>query len=163
MIEQNMVVVERFMRAEPARIFRALTVAEELERWFFSAARTDPRTGGDYRIEWQHAEEPERNHARFGTYRRLVPDELVEFEWHGTRKAPAGDLPPTLVTITLTPRDGGTLVRLVHTGWPQNEDGAGLLKGHDMGWTFYMENLEAWLTGGPDRRREMFGQLVAAR
>lgn len=162
MIESNVVVVERFIRADPDRIYRALTVAEEMERWFFSSVTTDPRVGGEYRMQWRSAQDATRDHERFGTYTRLIPNELVEFEWHGVRKAQAGSLPPTLVTITLTPQPGGTLLRLVHSGWPTDDDGVGLCNGHDMGWTFYVENLEACLAGGPDRRAEQFGQLVGS-
>jgi uncharacterized protein YndB with AHSA1/START domain len=36
--------------ADPARIFRALTLPEELERWFAEHAEVAPHVGGDYRF-----------------------------------------------------------------------------------------------------------------
>jgi uncharacterized protein YndB with AHSA1/START domain len=37
--------------ADRARIFKALTLAEELMKWFPSVAKTDPQAGGKMRYE----------------------------------------------------------------------------------------------------------------
>src|SRR2546422_9768974 len=37
--------------AEPARVWKALTMAEELTRWWCNAAEVDPREGGRYLFE----------------------------------------------------------------------------------------------------------------
>jgi len=160
MSESNSVVVEKFIKADPKRVHRALTESVEMERWFFTDATTDPRPGGNYKIRWRSEKEPARDHDRFGRYLRFVAHELVEFEWRGTIKGGAETLPDTVVTITLAPQPGGTLVRLVHAGWPDSAEGRGLCESHRGGWNFYITNLAAYIEGGADRRREHFGQRI---
>lgn len=104
--------------------------------------------------------DPSRDHDRFGKYLELVPNSRIVFEWCGPECGTDREMPNTTVAISLTPRDGGTLVRLVHSGWPQTSEGQNARGPHVDGWNFYMDNLASFLTGGPDRREEAFGQLV---
>lgn len=156
------VVVERLIAAPPARIYKALTEASELEKWFFTDARTNPKVGGDYRIRWRSDATPEKDHDRFGKYLELIPNAKVSFEWQGENSGPCGmqGVGITVVTITLTPVAEGTLVRLVHSGWPTTEIAQKTREGHNGGWTFYLENLQRFLSGGEDRRAENHGQTV---
>jgi uncharacterized protein YndB with AHSA1/START domain len=48
------------------------------------------------------------------------------------------------VEITLTPADGGTLVRLTHSGLPSTE----AAEAHGHGWDQYMPRLAIAATGG---------------
>jgi len=155
------VVVERVIRATPDRVFRALTVASELEKWFFTEARTDPRTGGAYHITWKSDDgAPHRQHSRHGKYLEIVPNRRVTFEWIGAPDERT-DQPyslrgtRTVVTITLTPEGDGTRLRLVHSGFPDTDHGRDLAASHTKGWTFFAGNLDAYLNGGPDQRPEM--------
>ncbi|HBS28393.1 MAG TPA: hypothetical protein DEB06_02835 [Phycisphaerales bacterium] len=162
---EHEVVVERMIKASPQRIFRALTDAGELEKWFFSECRTDPRAGGDYRFKWRSPDEPDRDHDRFGSYLEFIPDERLVFEWLGE---PTGRfaLPKgmrSIVTITLAKRAEGTLLRLVHTGWPDTQQSAALRDSHASGWTFYMGNLDRFLNGAEDLRAAHHAQQIGSR
>jgi uncharacterized protein YndB with AHSA1/START domain len=42
------IVITKQIAAQPERVFRALTDADELGRWFASTAESDPHTGGEY-------------------------------------------------------------------------------------------------------------------
>ena len=160
------VVVERLIRATPQRIFRALTVASELEKWFFTDVRTDPRPGGAYRMEWKAGQGcEETDHSRIGTYLEVVPDRRLVFEWLGVpdeRHDRGYSLrgAHTVVTITLTPEGDATRLRLVHTGFADSDHGHTTAASHTNGWTFYMGNLDRYLTGGADERAREFRQLV---
>lgn len=158
------VTVERFIAATPARVFRALTDAAELEQWFFSDAHTDPRTGGSYRMRWRSMTDRARDHDRFGNYIELIPDRKVVFEWKGdpSQQFGLGDIQGTIVTITLTPEAGGTRVTLVHSGWPTDPEGRDWADKHNGGWTFYLENLSHFLGSGPDLRESHHGQAIKA-
>jgi uncharacterized protein YndB with AHSA1/START domain len=165
-VSTTSVTVERFIPATAARLYRALTVASELEQWFFSDVQTDPRAGGTYKMRWRSKAEPARDHDRFGRYLELVPDRKVVFEWKGdpSQKLGMGDFQSTIVTITLSPArvDGtdGTNVKLVHAGWPTSEHGQDWAGKHEGGWTFYLGNLSNYLGSGPDMREAHHGQAV---
>ncbi len=149
------ITVEKHINATPARIFRALTDAEELKTWFFSEAKTDPRTGGSYEMTWRSAKDASRDHSRFGKYLEVVPDRKIVFEWKGEvgcKGESRETLPDTVVTITLTPRDGGTLVTLVHAQWPDSDFGRTQRESHNGGWTFYLQNLADVIEGRADQR-----------
>ena len=50
----------------------------------------------------------------------------------------------SLVEIDLLDRDGGTLVRMTHTGLPNAYECAG----HTKGWTYYLDRLGVAAAGG---------------
>ena len=156
------VVVEKFIKAAPARVYRALTDARELERWFFTHAESDPRPGGGYRLRYESLDKPNDDHDRFGRYLELVPGEKVVFEWKGDGPGSYRLPPDTIVSIMLTPEGGGTRVRFVHSGWPAGKAGQKDRDSHEGGWNFFVGNLASMLEGGPDLRlgRTDFRQRV---
>lgn len=158
------VVVERTIKASPERIYSALTQPSELERWFFTECSVSPApaaVGGAYKHTWRGAK-PE--HSRFGRFLELIPGRKVVFEWRSEpgRAMDLSAFGDTIVTITLTPEAQGTRVRLVHSGWNAAPGAAEMRSGHEKGWTFYVENLERYLTGGRDLRPQHHGQQVTS-
>jgi uncharacterized protein YndB with AHSA1/START domain len=124
------------------RVFRALTEADELGRWFASSAESDPRAGGEYVLRFAFEDES-RNHTYSGRYEAVTPDERVRYPWNGR-------FGETTVEFVLEPRDSGTEVRLVHSGWA--EQAAESRELHEQGWGFFLDNLERYLTGVEDQR-----------
>jgi uncharacterized protein YndB with AHSA1/START domain len=138
--------------ASPDRVFRALTEADELAGWFPSSAESDPRTGGDYVLRFQFAD-GSRNHTYAGQYEDVTPNERVRYPWNGQ----FGD---TTVEFTLRQSDGGTELRLVHSGWSDEAEESGRM--HEQGWGFFLDNLERYLTGGDDQRGAAMQQETAS-
>lgn len=136
--------------APPGRVFRALTDAGELARWWVSTAETDPRTGGDYVLRFEFEDEA-RNHTYSGRYEQVTPDERVRFPWNGA-------FGETTVEFALGSSDGGTDLRLVHSGW--SDDAAETREAHVQGWQFFLDNLERYLTGGEDQRGGPLGMKI---
>jgi uncharacterized protein YndB with AHSA1/START domain len=133
--------------APPERVFRALTDADEIARWFASSAEADARTGGDYVLRFEFDDESQ-NHTYSGQYEQVTPGERVRYPWNGA-------FGETTVEFTLRPSDGGTDVRLVHGGW--SDEAAETRERHDQGWRFFLDNLERYVTGGADQRAATFG------
>ena len=125
-----------FVPVPPDEAFALVTEPERLRRWQAVAARVDLRAGGDYR--WTIVP----GHTAAGTVTEVDPGRRVVLSWGWT-----GDdsLPPgaSTVTISLTPGDGGTFVRLVHEGLTEEQ-----VVGHTEGWDHYLDRLVAAAADG---------------
>ncbi len=133
---------ELFIDAPPAVVYELLTDPTRFVEWMAPTARLDPKPGGE--VTWIHA----NGDRVVGTFVELVPDRRIVFTF-GWDRDDVG-IPPgsTTVTIDLRPHDGGTHVRLVHSGL------AGpMADAHRGGWDNYLARLAAVATGedpGPD-------------
>jgi uncharacterized protein (TIGR03086 family) len=126
---------------DPDATFDLVTQPERLRRWLTVAARVDLRAGGGFR--WT----VNPGHHAAGTIVDVDPGKRVMFTFGWEEDA---DLPPgaSTVTVTLTPVDGGTEVRLVHDGL--NDEQAAR---HAEGWNHFLGRLvDAGRDGdaGPD-------------
>ena len=129
------IVVERTMPHPPQKIWRALTQAPMIAEWLMEndfapsvghrfTFRAKPMQGwsGVTHCEVIELDEP----------RRLV------YRWGDGSESTSGLR--TVVAWTLTPLDGGTLVRMEHSGFrPQDEGGYQAMSG---GWPRIVERLE---------------------
>ena len=134
----------RTTEASPERVFRAWTDADELSRWWTTTAESDARTGGAFAYGFEF-EDASRNHTYTGTYHDVTPGERVSYPWQ------AG-LGETTVDVRLEPAGEGTKVTLLHSGWgddAQADEAVGL---HEQGWSFFLDNLVAYLDRGEDLR-----------
>ncbi|MGB0969720.1 MAG: TIGR03086 family metal-binding protein [Mycobacterium sp.] len=115
---------------EPAAVFALITEPDRLRRWLAVTARVELCTGGEYR--WTITP----GHVAAGTIIEVDPGNRVVLSWGWED----GDPPPgcSTVSITLTPVDGGTEVRLIHDGL--NEEQAAR---HAEGWNHYLDRLVA--------------------
>ena len=115
---------------DPEATFALITQPERLRRWMAVAARVELRPGGDYR--WTVTP----GHTAAGTVVDVEPGKRVVFSWgwEDGDPAPGG----STVTLTLTPVDAGTEVRLVHDGL--NDEQAAH---HAVGWNHFMDRLVA--------------------
>jgi len=126
---------------DPEATFHLVTQPERLRRWLTVAARVDLRAGGGYR--WT----VNPGHHAAGTIVDVDPGKRMMFTFGWEEDA---DLPPgaSTVTVTLTPVDGGTEVRLVHDGLTDEQ-----AVRHAEGWNHFLGRLvDAGRDGdaGPD-------------
>lgn len=122
------IVVEQWIEAPPATVYRYLTEPDKWRRWQGIDADLDAREGGIFSMLMANG-----MRAR-GEFVRLVEDELVVFTW-GWVDNPV--IPPgsTTVEVSLTEKDEGTLLKLIHH-LPASE--ADL---HLAGWGHYLPRL----------------------
>lgn len=130
---------ELFIRATAERVFRALTVAGELERWFVSAARHDAVPGGPLWLHW------EGDGTAEGRYLVVEPPHRLVYEWSSTPGS-------TRVTIELTPEADGTRLRLHEVGFGEGEDWDALFAGETSGWGTLLAALKTWVETGHETR-----------
>jgi len=133
---------ETQIAAPPATVFAFLTDPDRIVRWMGTEAETELHPGGLYLLKGIHTRT-----AR-GAFREVVPVHRLaySFGWEGLEEVPPGS---SLVEIDLIDRDGGTLLRMTHSGLPSAEQCAS----HASGWAHYTDRLAAAAAGrdpGPD-------------
>jgi uncharacterized protein YndB with AHSA1/START domain len=131
---------ETQIAAPPATVFAFLTDPQKILSWMGAEADTNAQPGGLYLIK-DVAGRPGRT-AR-GQFREVVPVHRLaySFGWEGDEAVPPGS---SLVEIDLIDRDGGTLMRMTHTGLPSTVECAN----HAKGWAYYLGRLSVAASGG---------------
>jgi uncharacterized protein YndB with AHSA1/START domain len=142
------------LQASPETVFRALTDAGELARWFASSVESDPRPGGSFTYRYEF-EDASRDHTYSGEYRDATPNERVAYPWNGK-------LGTTEVELRLQPANGGTHVTLEHSGWGTGADWDESIELHRQGWGFFLDNLKGYLERGEDTRAQAMGMKTPA-
>ncbi|HEX6330307.1 MAG TPA: SRPBCC domain-containing protein [Actinomycetota bacterium] len=129
--------VEERIEATLAEVFEHLIDPAQYVRWMGAEAVLEPRPGGTYRVHIPH-----RGVARGEFVTVEAPHRIVfTWGWDGDGVVPPGS---STVEVTLHERDGATLVRLRHSGLPDEESG----RAHEGGWRKYLGRLDAVTTGG---------------
>ena len=130
----------QYIEASTSQVFKALTDADELVKWFVIKARFDPRKGGLVELDW-----PSRKH-RAGKILKFELDKCLEIPWsHGTR-----------VRFDLKPTRKGTALTLTHEGWMEDKIWSQDFIGHCVRWTYYLMNLKSWIEFGNDLRSNVY-------
>ena len=137
---------ETQIAAPPATVFAFLTDPEKILNWMGTEATTEAHPGGLYLVKSIGGD-----HARAarGAFREVVPVHRLaySFGWEGGEEVPPGS---SLIEIDLIDRDGGTLLRMTHSGLPN----AAQCAKHDTGWAHYLSRLAMTAAGrnpGADR------------
>jgi uncharacterized protein YndB with AHSA1/START domain len=109
MTEAHAIDCEIMIAAPPERVFRYFVEPAAMAQWLGQQHRLDPRPGGIFRVTVS------RGAVASGTYLQVTPYSRVVFTWGWEGR---DDLPPgaSLVEIELEACQGGTLVRLHHSG-----------------------------------------------
>ena len=138
---------ETEIAAPPATVFAFLTDPEKIMSWMGTEATTEAHPGGLYLLKDVGGR---RGRTARGVFREVVPVHRLaySFGWEGDEAVPPGS---SLIEIDLIDQDGGTLLRMTHTGLPDAEQCAL----HAWGWTHYLARLTVAAAGGdpgPDSR-----------
>ena len=135
--------VERLMVAPPDILFKAWT--QQIDRWFAAPGSVimqgEVNTVFYFETVYQAETQSEaQRHPHYGRFLRLEQDRLIEMTWvtgeGGTKGA------ETVVTVELEPQSDGTLLRLSHKGFPDEES----WNKHEYAWPFVLEQLDKQMT-----------------
>jgi len=126
--------VEQRIAAQPATVFAYLTDPAKFVEWMGVGAELDPEAGGAFRID------VDGTHIASGVYREVDPPHRVVMTWGWEGDADVGP-GSTTVEVTLTPAEGGTLLRLRHIGLPNEAQRVS----HRQGWGLYTTKLAGLL------------------
>jgi uncharacterized protein YndB with AHSA1/START domain len=127
---------EVLVKADPSTIF-ALLIEPGMQSWLGTDVEFDARPGGLYKIKVGG------DHPALGEFVEVTPNEKVVFTFGWNEPGhpiPAGS---TKVAITLIPEGDETLVRLVHSGLPDDA-----ISDHEEGWQHFLDRLATVAVGG---------------
>ena len=131
------------INASADKIVSALTESVQLEKWFPTEAKTEPREGGRYYLKFIRPGEDD--HEVEGKFTEISPRK-VSTTW------PMEGLGDTSVDWIISSSGSGTQVRMVHNdvgeGGPWDQVRAMM----DPGWGMFVNNLKNYLEGGDDLR-----------
>ena len=139
----EVLIVRRVIPVRREHVFAAWLDPVSLATWMRPGETTgaivevDPRVGGRFRILMQNEQGGGYEHQ--GEYLAIEPPSLLSFTWISA----ATDRRPTIVTVELHERDGGTELVLTHRRLPAERVDA-----HRRGWTDIVRLLETALAAG---------------
>jgi uncharacterized protein YndB with AHSA1/START domain len=145
MTDANVVRREIQIAAPRATVFAFLTDPEKIVSWMGAEATTEAQPGGVYLVKGVGG----RVNTARGAFREVVPVHRLaySFGWEENGEVPPGS---SLIEIDLFEKDGGTLLRMTHSGLPNAEQCAN----HEKGWAHYLARLRMAASGqnpGADR------------
>jgi uncharacterized protein YndB with AHSA1/START domain len=134
------------LKASPARVWRALSNAEELGKWF--GVKLEGKTfAAGKRVQGQ-VTHPGYEHLVWDVViERMEPERILSWRWHPAPLEPGADYakePTTLVTFELQAAQGGTLLTIVESGFDAVPPARRLdaFRLNSSGWDQQIKNIE---------------------
>lgn len=135
------VVVERVIPHTPEKIWRALTQPPLIEQWLM---QNDLQPIPGHKFHFRAQPMAGWNGVTDAEVLVVKPYQQLTYSWNASGEQATDGL-KSVVTWTLTPVEGGTRVRMEHTGFrPQDEDGYQAMSG---GWPRILAGLERVTAG----------------
>ena len=135
------IVIERDMPHPPEKVWRALTQASLMEEWLLKND-FQPVVGRSF--NFRAAPVPHWNGVVDCTVLEIEPNERLSYSWNASGDEAANGL-KSIVTWTLTRTNGGTHLRMEHSGFrPKDESN---FQGASYGWQRFFGGLERVLAG----------------
>jgi uncharacterized protein YndB with AHSA1/START domain len=147
------------IKARPQAVYRALTSATELCRWWLQGAETDARNAGRFRMIWPKIGCPANGNGRSarlfpphaavgdseGYFVDLEPGRKVAWMWKQRQRRSA--VPP-LSSFFISPQGRGCEVTLLHAGFSSRPAADKQFAGCSEGWEDCLAKLKLYLETG---------------
>jgi uncharacterized protein YndB with AHSA1/START domain len=129
-VQDRSVVIERNLRHAPAKVWRALTQGAIMEEWLM---KNDFQPVVGHRFKFRSEPNPHWDGIVECEVLAVEPNQRLSYRW--------GSLGlDSVVTWTLTPVEGGVLLRMEQSGFRPDQEHA--YRGATYGWKGFMDKLE---------------------
>jgi uncharacterized protein YndB with AHSA1/START domain len=135
------IVIERVMPHPPEKIWRALMQSPLIEEWLM---KNDFRPVVGHKFNFHADPMPGWNGVTDCEVLVVEPNERLSYSWNASGEEAVNGL-KTVVTWTLTPVDGGTLLRMEQSGFRAQDER--FFKGAGFGWQKMVAALERVIAG----------------
>lgn len=131
--------------ATPERVWRALTDAAELERWFPLEARVQPGPGGSIWMSWKN------EYAGESRILEWDPPRHLRTTWGEIDQTGAAQVTDYFIDAG----EGHAVVRVVTSGFPADASWDAWVEGTRMGWAYELLSLKYYLERHDGRDRDV--------
>jgi uncharacterized protein YndB with AHSA1/START domain len=144
------------IKAPIEAVWKALTDAEEIIRWFADDAKVVPGPGGTMWFAWGQGESKMDGTARIEVWEPGKQLKLVLTGANPSAGAAYGELePPMIEEYTLESRGDVTVLRLVHSNIPNSPDWDAYYDGTNYGWRAFFLGLRHYLQYCAGKNRDV--------
>ena len=120
----------------PEVIFKSLITPSQIRKWWSAqSAIVIPEEGGTYAVRWGEDEDVP-DYITFSTILRIEEPSLLELK-HGRYYTKFGRLDfesDQVVLYTIKPSENGSILTVIHTGFPDDSKADEFYKGCIQGW-----------------------------
>lgn len=142
-VETHQIVVDEVFPHSPEVVWKTLTTPELMGRWLKMEPKDFEATEGR-RFTYQTTPAGEWDGVIQCQVLDVVPNARLAYSWQGGREENLGygSRLDTVVTFMLSPADGGTRIRMIHSGFvlPKNETA---FKSMSQGWVKVIRTIDA--------------------
>jgi|HubBroStandDraft_1064217.scaffolds.fasta_scaffold52278_2 uncharacterized protein YndB with AHSA1/START domain len=135
--------LQTYVRASPKKAFRYISEPKRLSRWMLDEAVLSPRKGGSYSFTWTGGPTHRGKVLEFVRGKRIT----LTWQWPGME-----DQLTTKLKLSVETKEGGTVLKFTHSGFPKQEKWVELYGGAIQGWTYFLMNFKSVVDHGRDLR-----------
>lgn len=108
-MKNKVITIERLFAIPSTKVWKALTDKKEMKQWYFDLDHFKAQKG--FVFEFSGGPSPEKQYIHHCEITEVVPQKKLSYSWRYV-SYPGN----SLVSFDLDERDGGTLLRLTHSG-----------------------------------------------
>jgi len=135
--------------ADPASVWKALTEAEELIRWFPLQADVKPGSGGRIQLSWGELLTGDCN------IKIWEPEQRLQMSWFEPVDGKADPGRELTVDFLIEGKGGQTTLRLIHSGFGSDDRWDDEYDSISRGWSYELRSLQLYLERHMGRARQV--------
>lgn len=159
--EDRRIAKEALVQAPIEAVWKAWTTSEGITSFFAPEAYVEARPEGAFHIHFNPYAPPGSKGADDMRVLAVQEPKLLSFTWNAPPQLPEARAQRTFVTVRLEPRDGGTLVRINHSGWGEGGQWDQAHDYFDKAWAGVLVALQKRFTEGPRDWKEFLARMKA--